>query len=220
MAADFVPSVALALDDFIPVALAGAASLAIAVTVTRAVPRMKAVAYGGALLILLGGLAKATWKLILAAGGPDLEWLETLLFVLLAPGFALLSTAVLAAYLRRSVSWLLPIGATAVAGAAAAVLTSVGPLMVLAIVCATALGLLAIALALRLHDRAAAALFALQIISAFALVPFAAPPQTEPKQWAEQSINTIGQLVFLLGALRLVRTRTPDSSPALQEALA
>lgn len=225
MSAEFVPSVALAIDDFVPVGLAGAACLLLARALTRRVEGVRVPAYVGAVLVFLGGLVKAVWKLVVATGGPDLAWLESGLFVLLAPGFTLLVVALVGAYRGRVLDWWLPAAGVLAVVALSAVLESTAPLLVLTILAATAVGALAIALALRSHDRVAVALFGLQMTAAFALVPFAAPPQTEAKQWAEQSINTVGQLAFLLGALRLARAAAPrpESSNAAshaQEALA
>jgi hypothetical protein len=47
----------------------------------------------GALSVVAGGVAKATWKLILALDGPEVAWLDAMLFPLLLIGFTCLAIA-------------------------------------------------------------------------------------------------------------------------------
>ena len=206
---DPVATVPLALWDFVPVLLAGIGCLLLA-QVSPA--RVRSAAVVGASLVLVGGLSKAAWKLVLAATGHDLGFFEVALFVLLAPGFALLAWALLAA-LDRSVTIAVPL-AVVVAGFIGAVLTrSTGPLLAVAVLGATATGVLALLLARRRGDQVAMLLFALQLTLAFALVPLARPPHSVGKQWLEELLNAVGEGALALGAARLrQRTSTPAAA--------
>jgi hypothetical protein len=189
-----VATVPLALDDYVPVALAGLGALWLARSTSRAP------AVVGALLVLAGGVCKATWKLLLAVTGDDVPVVDDLLFCLLAPGFALLAWGLV----RREAPLALPVGLSVTAAAASLWLGAPGPLLALAVVGATATGLLALRRALAQDDPAAAVLFGVQLAMAYALVPLAGAGQSIAHQWWEQSLNTLGQAAFALGAWRLL----------------
>ena len=88
------PNLALALEDFIPVFL----TLFSLIWLTRMVfdmdPRSGYVSAAGALLVVSGGLLKAISKLLWATSGELIVWMENSLFILMAPGFALLAWAI------------------------------------------------------------------------------------------------------------------------------
>jgi hypothetical protein len=189
-----VATVPLALDDFVPVVLAGLGCIWLA----RATDRPPAVV--GAVLVLLGGLCKATWKLLLGVTGNNVPYVDDLLFVLLAPGFALLAWGLL----RRQLPLLAPLGLSAAALLGAVALRSSAPLLLLTVLGATATGVLALLRARAADDLVAATLFGVQLVMAFALVPFAGSGQSLSHQWWEQSLNTVGQGAFALGAWRLL----------------
>ena len=199
-----VATVPLALYDFLPVLLAGVGSFALAGYVRRSVPSLHPAASTGAALVLVGGLAKATWKLVLAAGWGDWQVLETGLFVLLCPGFVLLAWCLLAA-LGRRLPVVLPALVVAAAEAGALAAQSTGPLLAVTVLAATTTGVLGVLAARRAGDTPAALLFCAQLVLAFALVPLAAPPHTVGKQWLEEVLNTFGQGAFALAAVRLSR---------------
>lgn len=190
-----VATVPLALHDFVPVVLAGLGALWVARS-TRRGPALV-----GAVLVLLGGLCKAGWKLNLALTGDDVALIDDLLFAFLAPGFALLAWSLV----RRELPLALPLAISAAALLGAALLEHTAPLLVLTIVGATATSVLAIRRALAADDLAAVGLFALQLTLAFALVPFAGAGQSISNQWWEQSLNTIGQGAFAVGGWRLLQ---------------
>lgn len=202
-----VATVPLALDDYVPVLLAGLGAVWLARTTSRG-PAMV-----GAVLVLAGGLCKATWKLVLAVSGRDVAHVDSLLFCLLAPGFALLAWGLV----RRPVPLGIPVLATAAAGAMALAMRSPGPLLALAVIGATATGVLALLEARRRQDAVAAALFAVQLVMAYALVPLAGSGQSIAHQWWEQTLNTVGQGAFALGAWRLL---VPARVPARVRSLA
>ena len=83
----------LALTNFLPVLFTALALFCIARLARDLAPSSEPMALSGAALVVLAGLCKALWKLILALGGPDLPWLANALFPLMAPGFTLLALA-------------------------------------------------------------------------------------------------------------------------------
>jgi hypothetical protein len=199
-----VATVPLALDDFVPVLLAGVGALLLA----GAAPReQRPGARAGAALILAGGLCKAGWKLALAVTGHDEAWVADLLFVLLAPGFTLLAWGLLAARGRTLASGL-PAGVVGVAGAVALLAHATWPLLVLTVVTSTATGVLALLVARDRGESLAMVLFGVQLVMAYALVPLAGTGQSISHQWWEQSLNTLGQGAFALAAARLVSVRS------------
>ena len=200
---DDVATVPLALFDFLPVLLAGAGCLLLARYVGSKAPQVRTPALTAAVLVLAGGLSKAVWKLVLAAGWGDWTALQTGLFVLLAPGFLVLAWATLGVVGRR-VPVAVPVTLARVAEVLALAARSTGPLLIATVTGATATSVLAIVLARREGRGNAAWLFGLQLAMAFALVPLAQPPHTVAKQWLEESLNTVGQLAFCVGAALLV----------------
>ena len=208
----------LALFNFVPVVLAGAGVWLLARLVGDQDPDRGTLALAGAGLILLGGLCKATWKLVVSATGIDLAWLGNALFPLMAPGFALLSVSLLGAGLRmagrKSPAWptWITFGAIATAFVAAGLRTWVWdiprgwllPLLALASLCNLLLSGLAIAAAVRLRKPWVAALFAVNLAMIFALQPIAmAATKTLAMHWTEQSLTALGTACFALGAFLL-----------------
>jgi hypothetical protein len=200
---DAVATVPLALEDAVPVLLSGCGCVMLARHARDLVAAAWLPALAGAAAVTAGGAAKVGWKLTLAVTGRDVPVVADLLFGFLAVGFVLLAWALLSAYRGRLLrAW--PAAAAVGAGLAGAGLArSTGPLLAVAVVAATATGVVAVLLARRCHDTTAMVLLALQVVAAYALVPFSLPPQTVAKQWGEQAINTVGQLAFVWGAARL-----------------
>ena len=205
-----VATVPLAVFDLVPVGLAGVGCFALARLVRARSPRHAGAALVGAALVLAGGLAKVVWKLAVAADWGDWALLEDGLFVLLAPGFALLAWSVLAALGRVLPVWV-PVAVVTAGELGALLARSTGPLLAVTVVGATTVGVTGLLLARRAGDARAVWLFAAQLVLAFALVPLAAPPHTIGKQWAEELLNTVGQGAFALAALRLARAAAPTA---------
>lgn len=198
---------ALAVEDFVPVllTLAGVCLLS-RYTGARHRPGVLL----AAALIGAGGLAKAVWKLIVALGGPDLPWLELMLFPLLTAGFGLLARVLTARPDGSAPGWIPPlvIGLSALCAGGAVLAGSTSPLLVSTTVFATLCGVHLIMAARRRGDVTAAALFGVQLLGFFVLSPLAArPDQTIALQWVEQLSNTAAQGAFAVAAFRLGRTR-------------
>lgn len=217
----------LALFNLLPVLFTGLALWFLARLVGDLAPAHRTMARAGGALILLGGLSKAVWKLILVTTGQDLNWLASALFPLMAPGFALLAGAALGVLLRLrgrgEVAWI-RYGSVAVilvvVGAVALRTLGMGiprgwflPLLGLTSVANLVLSLVLIASALRLGCKDAALLFGVNLAMVFALPPIAmASPDTLYMHWLEQILTALGTAAFALGAYRLWRSARASAS--------
>ncbi len=181
-------------------------------------PTTKPMALLGAALVVLAGLCKALWKLILALGGPDLPWLASALFPLMAPGFTLLALALWRAQ-RKTLApsrrpWIMPLALIGLAYGTAA-LRSFGlsvergwflPLMTLASVANLTLTALLLRETWRRRALWLAPLFLVNLGMVFALQRIARiEPKTLSIHWLEQSLTTAGAWAFALGAWLLYR---------------
>jgi hypothetical protein len=195
---------ALALEDYVPVILTGIAVLLLA----RWTPVRRPLALLGALLILAGGLAKASWKLIAVGFGHDIHVLAEALFPCLSTGFVLLSWALLAAAGRR-IPWPIPAAVIAVTLGASAALWATWPALITTILGATALAVALVLLARPHRDRLAITAALVWIAGQYTLGPLAAKAgQTLTLQWIEQICNSVAQAALLYAAWRVTRTRT------------
>jgi hypothetical protein len=206
---------ALAAEDFVPVLLAGAGTVVLALTAGRALPQVRVPALLAGFLVTLGGLAKATWKLLVAAEPcRNYPFLENLLFPCLAFGFAGIACALVSARRRRTAPWAAFLALPLAGGVASLLVMDTWPLLIVSAIGAVAVGVLCIQLSLDYNDRLGALLFVIYIVGTLVLPPLAARPhQSEELQWAEQLTNSTVQLCFLLGGLRLLR-RTPAADTA------
>ena len=218
---------ALGIHDLIPVLVAAAGLAAVAAAVQSTQPRGFRAAVLGATFIVLGGLSKASAKLIgaITTSTPP-QLLDDALFPLLAPGMLLLAGAVvgvLRAEGRRQLgvvsAALVPLAVWSIAGAAA-VLSSSAAAKALLIGLAT-LGNVVLALGLitwaRRLELGRAVLFAVNLIIVVGLAGMArALEQTTASQWIEQNVNLVGQLAFLFAShtlWRAVRSRRGKEGP-------
>lgn len=197
-------TLSLAIEDALPVLLAGAGLVWLVRAVRPTGDPWVRWGTAGAVLVVLGGLAKVSWKLVAATTGDDLAGLDAALFPLLGSGFAL----VVAALTGRAAV----LAAVPLALGAALALQATWPCLVLTVVGSTATLVFAVRAALRRRDLLSAGLFAVTLVAAYGLVPLAAQEtQTLALQWIEQSVNTVAQACFALAAWRL--RRTPMTSP-------
>lgn len=213
---DFTP--ALAIFNFLPVVLTGVALWFLSRYVADQNPDDHRLALLAGGLILTGGLAKATWKLIAATTGVDLVWLANALFPLMAPGFALLAVALWGAVRHQhgrpipDGRWQIGLGVVVIAFTAAALRQWVlevprgwfMPLLTLASLGNLATSLLLIGVCLGLHRWGTALLFTVNLLMIFALQPIAMMnPKTLALHWTEQSLTALGTTCFALAAYRL-----------------
>jgi hypothetical protein len=208
----------LALTNFLPVLFTALALFCIARLARALSPASEPMALLGAALVVLAGLCKALWKLILALGGPDLPWLANALFPLMAPGFTLLALAML--YAQREPPkpprrpWIMPLALVGLFYGIAA-LRSLGlgvergwflPLMTLASLANLTLTALLMRESWRRRALWLTPLFLANLAMVFALQRVARiEPKTLSVHWLEQSLTALGAGAFALGACLLYR---------------
>ena len=213
-------SLAVALFDFVPVALTALALAWLARGIAARHPPLGGVAWAAAVVVPLGGACKASWKLTLALGGPALGWLENLLFIALAPGFVALAFSLhharrawqgggAAAFSpARLALWLaLPLGG-ALALAVALPATRAWFFWLLAVTAIANLVLLVQALAAasraRLHPAATISL-CLSLAATMAMTALARLPPGEASAWLQEGVNAAGQAALAFGFWQLGR---------------
>jgi hypothetical protein len=176
------------------------------------------IAYLGSGFIVLGGLTKAVWKLVIAATGNNLAGLDDLLFVFLGPGFTLLAWGLWKAQLLMGNKpvpqkiWYRPIGIIALVGLGAISARILAPqarywvyiLLTLTTVANLAAGILLIRQAKWQQLSITTGLFLFNLIAIFVLSGLArVPEQTIALQWIEESINVLAQGAFGFAAWQL-----------------
>lgn len=82
-----VISLPLAIQDYLPVALFAIGLFFVAKLISNRNTQAGNLAYFGGVLVTLGGLFKASWKLIQALGGNDIPFFNNSLFACLSAGF-------------------------------------------------------------------------------------------------------------------------------------
>jgi hypothetical protein len=221
-------TISLALVDFLPVLFSAIGVFIIAHMIAGIEPISGRMAYLAAVLITIGGLTKAVWKLVIASTGNDLAGLDDLLFVFLGPGFTLLSWALWNAQLVMAGKpvpknvWLRPFAVIAFFGIGAISARIFQPearywvytLLTLTTFANLAVGVLLIRQANQQHLKMAAILFAFNLIAIFMLSGMARiPDQTIALQWAEESINVLAQGAFAFAAWQLARDTAVAANP-------
>lgn len=192
----------LAVFDLVPVVLSVLA-YALVVTMIRGNRGATTAAALGVVLIAVGGLGKAVWKVVVAASDTDVTWLDDLLFPALSVGFLLLWGA-LAGRTRRGVVAATTLGGLAV-GLALAVGYETAEVVLLAGMVVGSVGVTVhlIGRARTDGDRTAALLLAASLVVTFALAGLARAEQTAALQWVEEGSNALGQLLLLGAVIRL-----------------
>ena len=204
-------TVALALFDYVPIAFTALGMFWLCRSELFGNQTVRKLAIVGACLIISGGLLKATWKLIVASTGEHIVWMNNSLFILMAPGFTLLSYAL---FIRQSLFVRLRI---------ALLLTSLIPLIALLIfiiypdqrlwffwllTVVTLANTVVIFMLARTSwssgDGVISLLYVLSFVGTLTLSGLARiPEQTAALQWIEESINAVAQGLFFLASLRL-----------------
>lgn len=190
-------SIGLALFDFLPniAFLVGAFYLVRIAALVKGKPCSRMV-MAGALLIALGGILKATWKLIYAAGAGNIRAMSEVQFILVAPGFlALLVAVILIARTRIKTN-----GTPLLALAA----WKMPFLFVMTLASLGAQGILTY-ISFKRGARLAAIGFILAFMGLLAMGGLASAEQSVTMQWIEESINSIGQIGFMLGSILLFK---------------
>ena len=188
----------LALYDFVPVAffLIGAIYL-VRVSIRMCGLRCGRLAMAGSLLIFMGGFLKAIWKLLFTIGVGDYQLLSESQFPLVAPGFlVLLISVILMARSDRE---------TRATNAAPLLLIATWKIPFLIVMTLTSMGVQGILTYVSFQRKAklAAAGFIVAFLGLVGMGALASGEQTLARQWIEQSVNTVGQLGFMLGSILL-----------------
>lgn len=190
---------ALALFDFVPVSffLIGAYFLA-GISTRMCGVRCGRLAMFGALLIFMGGFSKAVWKLLHTIEAGNFQLLSDLQFILLAPGF--LALLVVVVFMARS---------ERIEYRTAILMLAIAPwkipfLIVMTLASMGVQGILA-HVSFRRNAKPAAAGFVVAFVCLVGMGAMASGEQTLAMQWLEQSVNTVGQMGFMIGAILLYR---------------
>ena len=214
---------ALALFDYLPVALSAAGLWLLAQLLAGALPSSRIWLLAGLGLIVAGGLSKATWKLIWVLARQDLALLDALLFVCVAPGMILLACHAVAAARRwrngaaaahpgRSG---LTIAIAALAAAAAAASFAPGRAWFFLLLAAATLANIVLAATLaRLSwgwgQGATGGIFLFSLALTLCLGALARiSAGSAPLQWLAECLNLLAQGAFALAAWRLRGSAPP-----------
>lgn len=200
-------TVTLAVYDAMPVVLFVIAYLAIASMLAPQDPGRQRVAVAGAVLAGIGGMAKVTWKLIMAVNGQDVAVLDAMLFPLVGAGLLLVAGAIRPTWSARRT--LVVVAAVAVSAGALsmAVAPRVGQLVMLAVmtIATVLIALRLVAVARQAGRPEAAGLAIVSLVVAFVMAGLARLDQSTAQQWTAEVTNTIGQGALLACVLLLRR---------------
>ena len=210
----------LALVDFLPVLFTAIGLVNIARIVGHISRTHGRVALVGAVLTVAGGFLKALWKLIMASsdGTVDIRWLDTGLFVWMAPGYVLLFWSVwqvVRGVNRKPMlnASLVPMGFIILMLAGSGYLYAANPdspawervLLSVMVLATFATGILLIVFGFRQKLPLVGWLFIVNLVGFFLLNGLARmDEQTITLQWIEESINTVSWLCFALAARKLL----------------
>jgi hypothetical protein len=220
-------SLALALEDYLPVIFSLIGVWFIARTIQQFDRTLGMMAFTGLALLAVGGILKATWKVLMAINGTDISLFSQALFPMIAPGFTLIATAVysytrqLQAKLGLHRPWLIPLIVISLFAIGSALIAVNGgpwrvPLIMLATIGNVALLLMLAIGAWKRRMRPLAVVFVIVLITIIGLSQMATNmPQTIPVQWFEQIVQTLAQLAFCLGSWQLTQ-RMAQEAPAVR----
>ena len=205
-------TVPMAIVDYIPVALFGAAAVLLLRDLYNKMSKGAFALLGaGVMMIFVAGCFKATWKLLYALNVCDFEALNAVFFPMQTTGFVLAAAALIALLTARQ-------GHGAAYAVAAAPYTSSMIFVVL-----TVLGTLGICtcltvIAARMKRRGAAVLFVVAFVFMLAMGYLSSRDFTEASMnWIAQCTNIVGQGALLGGVCLLHRAglAEPKSIPGL-----
>lgn len=224
-------TLALALEDFIPVIFSSIGLYFVSRMVGNVNARLGQMAAIGWILVTIGGFLKATWKLVMALTQTqtNIVWFDKGMFVWMSAGFTLLAFALWFMGKIRSGKqpkrvWL---GPAAVLGLSLVAIFFTGfpdpnvntwrfILLGVMTVGNVVMVVLLIQQARANSQNLSALLFLVNIVIVFILSGLARiPDQTIPLQWTEQLLNTFAQGAFAYAAWKLAgAVSAPAASPA------
>jgi hypothetical protein len=204
-------SLALAIENFLPVALLALGLFFTARMLNRKSEVVGELAYVGSLLIFAGNLLNAIGKLLNAINVAEAAWMKNSLLFLSAPGFVCLAWALWRSKLKDLTAgkvWLLPLffNAALLALTAAVKMVKGGQtwlklLLTVATIASIAAFVQLARLALQQRNQLIAMLFILSLGMSLALT-LRGSDGTEAAEWAKQISNTISFAVFAFAAFK------------------
>ena len=213
-------SLGLALFDYLPVLLSAFGLYLLADLLAKALPASRTLLLLGFALVTIGGLSKATWKLIWVLTHENLVVLDSLLFICMAPGMVLLALHTAAASSRwrgsgapthpgrNSLAVIVPLLAVA---AGLALARQDGRAWFFLLLSASALANIAmtallIRLSLQWGQRLTAGVLLLSILLTLSLSWLARiSAGSAPLQWLAENLNLFATGSFALAVWRLRR---------------
>lgn len=200
-------TIPLALLDYFPNVLFLAAILCLFGYFTKMkLVRLRIILLIGGLLVFIGGIMKATWKMIIAASGSDIVWLDQYLFVLQSLGFTGIFMAIL--LMSKSFSKQELMESKPPTAIVPMVLLATWEIPFLALQVLTCIGGQGILVyhAFKVKQKISGYLIIVAVLCTFAMSGIGSSPDlTIGMQWIAEIINTIGQSCFALGCLNLYK---------------
>jgi len=210
-------TISLALVDFLPVIFTTVGFYFLYKMVTHVDATQGKVFLVGAVLTVIGGFLKATWKLNIAASGNDIRWMDDGMFAWMAVGYTLIFWSIWQTV--RTVqgkkalnSWIVPTVLSALTLAGAYYLYTSMPesrswkftLLGVMSLASIFTSVLLIIFAFRQKLSLAGALFVVNLIVIFLMNGLARmPEQTIALQWIEESINSISWFCFAIASKKI-----------------
>jgi len=212
------PNLALALEDFVPVFLTLFALIWITRMIFNMDQRSGFVGVIGSILVILGGLFKAISKLLWVINGELILWMENSLFLLMAPGFALLAWAIWTG--QKSLYWgvqsryvfHVPFAFVILIIGGGFIFRSEGRswfivLLTLVVIMSSVMLILLSRHALKNHLKGNASLFLIYLVLTIVLNGMARTPSpTIGVEWTKQLLNTTAALILAFASWQLWRS--------------
>ena len=219
-------TVALALFDYLPIAFTTLGMYWLCQSQLFDLAAIRKLAIAGAVLVISGGLLKASWKLIVASSGTHIVWMNNSLFILMAPGFVLLSCALLLSHKKERHTYTVSLWAPTLIATAILViaytLSVVEPaqklwffwLLTVVTLGNTVTIFLLAKVGWNRNDKVISLLYILSFAGTLTLSGLARiPDQTAALQWIEESINAAAQGLFFVASLRLNKRLRETDTP-------
>lgn len=200
-------TVPMAIVDFIPVVLFFAAAVLLQRDLyNKMVKGAYALLATGSIMVLIGGLFKAGWKILYALAVCDYPLLENSFFPMQGPGFLLVFLALAGMFTRWNR------GRTAVMSVAAVpVYTSSIPFVIMQTVGCAGTQWSLFALSLKMRQRLAAVLYVVSFCFMLGMGYLSATfDDSSSMHWMAQCVNIVSQGTFLWGTVLLHRAGLAD----------
>ena len=198
-------SIAMALVDYIPVLLFGAAAIILMRDLYNKMSKGAfALFSAGVLNVTIAGALKATWKLLYAANICDFQALNAMFFPVQSIGFLLAGVGILAMLVRKQTrNAVLAVAPPVFSGTFVFVGLMVAGLGILdAVLCI---------LAAKLKKPALIAIFAASFVCSLGMGYLSSKDFAEAAMnWIAEGVNVVGQGILLLGAVLLHKAGLAD----------